>query len=544
MNPLFNAANLAQGTVYETFGSGINSIKIATGHTFPAPPFRMVLHNPGAIGTLADQYEYMEIASVSDTQPEYVQYSVQARDAQTFPPPGSSREWAAGTAAYCMATAADFTDIWSRVPAPYLSSVFALVNPSAPGAEPRDGGSSPFDGINEAVEYYGNTPIGDFTVAIVGPCSSAVNPLPATILGNFSIQENDWVGGPTILGMTVPTEWAATTAYALGDYVYVAGEDFWLRCDQAGTSGAAAPSGFAYGDFINTDGTVWWTAIDFFESVVTFDTGTTLPEQSQYLQFMPADFDAPVVDGTLYMLGVHQIISVDVDEATIRVYCPCTPYTLPVTDFSSALYPGVYVRAINKTVYFPYPMTGSGGLTVGEGVFPEGVHKKGGELNVAVSRNVTAEGCALVTVGACAGKLTVGNSRGSAKLVVRNPGTGSGDEPPRVDVSGGATAFTLGTTLIPEDFSPPDPLAETGVTIRQGAVVDLAGVIASRVIYDGASGVSRATHFMNTVDALIARRGSYVNREVAPTVTNVTNTYSPALDTVGNGQSLIDSTVY
>lgn len=62
------------------------------------------------------------------------------------------------------------------------------------------------------------------------------------------------------LVFTTSTEWAATTAYAVGDQVALTGGEF-LQVTVAGTSGSASPTAPAEADQTVVDGTVTWKRI-------------------------------------------------------------------------------------------------------------------------------------------------------------------------------------------------------------------------------------------------------------------------------------------
>lgn len=70
-------------------------------------------------------------------------------------------------------------------------------------------------------------------------------------LGRATTATVDYLGRP----LTV-APWAATTAYALGDFVYLAGEEE-LECIVAGTSGGVAPVAPAVGATVVDGGVTW-----------------------------------------------------------------------------------------------------------------------------------------------------------------------------------------------------------------------------------------------------------------------------------------------
>ena len=68
---------------------------------------------------------------------------------------------------------------------------------------------------------------------------------------------------PNIVTSILPADWAASTAYNLGDMVKpTVGNDRWFVCTTAGTSGASEPTWTTTINDTTTDNTATWTAIE------------------------------------------------------------------------------------------------------------------------------------------------------------------------------------------------------------------------------------------------------------------------------------------
>lgn len=116
-------------------------------------------------------------------------------------------------------------------------------------------------------------------------------------------------------GHTTITTWAATTAYSIGDIVYVGAGAYtgrYLRATVAGTSGGTAPTG------PGTDGTVTWevdpgerqigTAYFHFSRIINGNTGTAVQVQNwgQYTLRQTGDINANTnLDGFGTVNGVN-----------------------------------------------------------------------------------------------------------------------------------------------------------------------------------------------------------------------------------------------